>query len=147
MPEPGREPGGYETRDMEPRLIGAFGLGVAGLIVVTVIVVAGLVLGTQAWLAGRAPEPSIFAGQAGEVPGPRLQDAPAREMQRTRQAWDRLLSEYAWVDRQAGLVRIPVERAMEIILARGLPRFEDAGEHEPGSREPPAAAPTPEGGE
>ncbi len=38
----------------------------------------------------------------------------AVELARTRQ----LLSSYGWVDRQAGLVRIPIERGMELVLRR-----------------------------
>jgi hypothetical protein len=31
------------------------------------------------------------------------------------------LSSYGWVDRQAGIVRIPIDRAMELVLKKGLP--------------------------
>jgi hypothetical protein len=55
-------------------------------------------------------------------PTPRLQgddgnqdtaDLHARE--------DLLLENYSWVDRSKGTVRIPIERAMELIAQRGLP--------------------------
>jgi hypothetical protein len=32
-----------------------------------------------------------------------------------------LLDHYSWADRQSGKVRIPIERAMELIAQRGLP--------------------------
>jgi hypothetical protein len=31
------------------------------------------------------------------------------------------LTTYGWVDRDAGIVRMPIERAMEILVERGLP--------------------------
>jgi hypothetical protein len=31
------------------------------------------------------------------------------------------LATYGWVDRDAGIVRIPIERAMELLVLRGLP--------------------------
>jgi hypothetical protein len=34
------------------------------------------------------------------------------------------LSSYGWVDRELGLVRVPIERAIEITLERGLPTAE-----------------------
>ena len=34
---------------------------------------------------------------------------------------DLLLDNYSWVDRAQGKVRIPIERAMELIAQRGLP--------------------------
>ena len=52
----------------------------------------------------------------------------------------RLLSEYGWVDRSAGIVHIPVERAMDLVLAR-------AGAGAPGAPTPtvvvPRASPPP----
>ncbi len=32
-----------------------------------------------------------------------------------------LLYSYGWVDEKAGTVRIPIERAMDLIVQRGLP--------------------------
>ena len=34
---------------------------------------------------------------------------------------DLLLNNYSWVDQAQGKVRIPIERAMELIAQRGLP--------------------------
>ena len=38
---------------------------------------------------------------------------------RKRNAAD--LQTYAWIDRQAGIVRLPVDRAMDLLAGRGLP--------------------------
>lgn len=38
-----------------------------------------------------------------------------------REREDAVLSTYDWVDRNAGTVRIPIERAKELLLERGLP--------------------------
>ena len=34
---------------------------------------------------------------------------------------------YGWVDQQAGVVRIPIDRAMELLAQRGLPTRPQAG--------------------
>ena len=34
---------------------------------------------------------------------------------------DRILYSYGWSDEKAGTVRIPIERAMELLVERGLP--------------------------
>jgi hypothetical protein len=39
---------------------------------------------------------------------------------------DLLLSNYTWVDQSKGTVRIPIERAMELIAQRGLPAVQPA---------------------
>jgi hypothetical protein len=34
---------------------------------------------------------------------------------------DATLNSYAWVDRAAGIVRIPIDQAMDLVAASGLP--------------------------
>jgi hypothetical protein len=70
----------------------------------------------------------VFIGPGpipGEVepfpPAPRLEVAPAAEYQQLRSEEDRKLSSYGWVDRKAGKVRIPIERAIDLQLERGFP--------------------------
>jgi hypothetical protein len=55
------------------------------------------------------------------MPEPRLQvDAP-NELRQMRAAEEATLNSYGWVDKEAGVVKIPVERAMEILAKKGLP--------------------------
>ena len=37
---------------------------------------------------------------------------------------DAILASYAWVDKEHGIVRIPVEEAMRLVAERGVPFFE-----------------------
>jgi hypothetical protein len=62
-------------------------------------------------------------------PGPQLQADPAAELAEHRALELRRTSEYAWVDAERGIVRIPVEHAMELIAERGVPsREKERGE-------------------
>jgi hypothetical protein len=54
-------------------------------------------------------------------PEPRLQVDDVRDMNVLREANDRQMNEYQWIDPKAGSVRIPVSRAIDIIAQRGLP--------------------------
>jgi hypothetical protein len=54
-------------------------------------------------------------------PEPRLQVDDVRDLNTMRENNDRQLNEYKWIDQKAGVVQIPIERAMEIIAQRGLP--------------------------
>ena len=36
---------------------------------------------------------------------------------------DSVLNHYGWVDPERGVVRIPIDRAIDVIATRGLPRF------------------------
>jgi hypothetical protein len=54
-------------------------------------------------------------------PNPRLEIAPVQELQQIRDAEQKALDSYGWVDRKNGVVRIPVSRAIDLLAQRGLP--------------------------
>jgi hypothetical protein len=54
-------------------------------------------------------------------PEPRLQVSPQLDMRAILTNERSILDSYGWVDRQAGIVRIPIERAIELLMERGLP--------------------------
>ena len=64
----------------------------------------------------------LAVGQEDRVPPePRLQVTPEQDLS-TYQAREReLLEGYSWVDKNAGIVRIPIEEAMKRVVAEGLP--------------------------
>jgi hypothetical protein len=54
-------------------------------------------------------------------PEPRIEVAPYEQLQRLRAQEDHILSSYAWVDQKAGTVRVPIDRAIDMLAAKGLP--------------------------
>ena len=54
-------------------------------------------------------------------PEPRLQTNPRADLRDLRAHEDLVLGTYGWVDKPAGVVRIPIDEAMKITLQRGLP--------------------------
>jgi hypothetical protein len=76
-------------------------------------------------LGNLASSPEIqqqFAQLANRFPTPRLQtDDGYQEIADMHAKEDLLLENYSWVDQGKGTVRIPIERAMELIAERGLP--------------------------
>jgi hypothetical protein len=66
--------------------------------------------------------PALLATPLHPVYGP-------AEVKRLRQQEDALLTTYGYVDRPRGIVRIPIERAIELTVERGLrlPAPEPAG--------------------
>jgi hypothetical protein len=76
----------------------------------------------------KAHEPAVTAGQANipltrkaEFPQPRLLVKPGATLADLRAAEDAELNSYGWVDRNAEVARIPIDRAMQLIVERGLP--------------------------
>lgn len=55
-----------------------------------------------------------------EAAGPMLQKSPTAEMSALREAEDAALGSWGWADKNAGLARIPIERAMEIVAKDGV---------------------------
>ena len=55
-------------------------------------------------------------------PEPRLQVAPEDELRALQDIERQRLTTWEWIDEGAGVARVPVERAMEILAERGLPR-------------------------
>ena len=56
-----------------------------------------------------------------EPPEPRLQTDPRQDLADMRAKEDEVLGSYGWVDKNAGVVRIPIDAAMKLTLERGLP--------------------------
>ena len=54
-------------------------------------------------------------------PEPRLQVDPRDDLANLRRSENEVLDSYAWIDRNAGVVRIPIEQAMKLIAERGVP--------------------------
>jgi hypothetical protein len=54
-------------------------------------------------------------------PDPRLETDERTQLNDIRLAEEQNLNRYDWVDQKTGTVRIPIERAMDILAQRGLP--------------------------
>lgn len=112
---PGSEGGDVSIRGI---LLAAAGLGV--LIAVTFTTMYGLFDQLMTREARLSPPSSPLAEghRRAEPPPPRLQTDPIADLQALRAEESRLLGSYGWADRAQGTVRIPIERAMELLAAR-----------------------------
>lgn len=105
---------GHETRDVNVSGVVGSGIGLAFLIV------AALVLVWFVFEAFRGPSPRQPAARR-QPPEPRLQAAPRADLRQVL-AEERLATDsYGWVNRGAGIARIPVDVAIDILAGRGLP--------------------------
>jgi hypothetical protein len=62
-----------------------------------------------------------------EFAEPRLEDNERTELAPFRYQEEQKLNSYGWVDQNAGVARIPITKAMELIAQRGLPTTPQAG--------------------
>ncbi|MES1255654.1 MAG: hypothetical protein ABUS56_08600 [Acidobacteriota bacterium] len=97
-----------------------------GLVVVTAVF-AALAWVLFAYLLHReaarvTPVLPLAAGQEHRIPPePRLQSHPREDLRELQAEEARILDSYGWVDREAGIVRIPIDEAMKLTVERGLP--------------------------
>jgi hypothetical protein len=57
----------------------------------------------------------------GAMPEPRLQTHPEEDLRALKQAEDRRLGTYGWIDREQQVLHMPIERAMDRVIRRGVP--------------------------
>lgn len=119
--------GGYEPFEQRARPVLLFALGLA---LVTGAVLLLMKLAHDALdRSARAGDGALhpLAAEREVAPEPRLQATPGLDLARMRERERARLSTYGWVDRQAGVVHIPIERAMEIVAREGLPVRDASG--------------------
>jgi len=93
---------------------------ILGLVALSLLVMMGLAMGHAALVAlisppARSPRPTAIL-----PPEPRLQAAPRIEFQEMKATQMARLNNYSWIDEEAGIVRIPIERAMQLVAERGF---------------------------
>lgn len=118
---------GHETSDANVRGIVYTGTGLA-----VVIVLAGLIGYALFEFLVRHPltgftSPMSDSGAQRFPPAPRIEDRPAAELENLRKQDEQNLTTYGWVDKNSGVVRIPVDRAIELQLQRGFPTRKERG--------------------
>jgi hypothetical protein len=114
-------PAGHELSDLRPGYVAFFGIGLFVVLVISVAI-ASLIIHYKTVQHARRDTPiPRLAGEREAMPDRRLQiDAP-NELRQLRAAEETALNSYGWVDKDAGIAKIPVKRAMEILAEKGLP--------------------------
>jgi hypothetical protein len=113
---------GHETSDVDVKAILTVGAGLAALTAVVAAVIWLVVLYLSASEARPVPEYPLAATHEQRLPPePRLQTNPREDLADLRKAEDDTLRSYGWVDKDAGVVHIPIGEAMRLTLERGLP--------------------------
>ena len=119
---------GYETSDVP---FWPWVWFTVGFIVSLVVIFLGVLLFSRSLV-----HPGITIGRTAHgrdatlnrFPHPQLQTNPPKDLRDYLQAKNQELTTYGWIDRKNGVVRIPIEQAMDLFLSRGAPvRPPDSG--------------------
>jgi len=118
-----RNPGvSYEPSQADLRVVLAF-LAALGLATVMVLLV---LWGMFSYFRGRSaergplPSPRMFTSPP-NVPQPQLQPDPVADYNVYRLSAKQTLDSYGWVDQKTGVARIPIDKAIDLVVERGLP--------------------------
>jgi hypothetical protein len=107
----------HERTDMNPKYVVFFAIA---LVVGGLLIYLGL-----GWMfrqlereQARRESPPALVEPPKERPEPRLQISPQGDLEELRRQEDEILSTYRWIDRDKGIGRIPINRAMEVFIER-----------------------------
>lgn len=120
------EPGGYERTDANAGGTLRAGLYMLGVMFVTALLVVPFYrLLARGETAAQPPAARVTLSAVSEPVSsfPKLVESEPRVLSEFRAQEDALLTSYGWVEKDKGLVRIPISEAMRIVTARGLPKF------------------------
>jgi hypothetical protein len=134
--------GSYERRDIRAATIIYFLIGLSAFLVISDFVATGVYhfLEHRAE-AGQTPVSPLITNAPADTrhlptdyrdylkqnfPSPQLEIDERTQLNDIRLNEEQILSTYGYVDEKAGVVRIPIERAMDLIAQRGLPVREQA---------------------
>jgi hypothetical protein len=123
----------YEHTDIDPAVGYKFALWLA----VAMFISFGIVYGTFWFFERREEAASVAAKQyplvskedadKKEPPTPHLQKQPFKDIYMLRQGETEKLTSYGWVDKDGGIARIPIDRAMDVMLEKGFPARTEGG--------------------
>jgi hypothetical protein len=121
----------YEHTDIDVNVGYKFGLWLA----VSMIISIAIVTGTFYFFEGKEKSANTLAqkyplavGQLKEPPTPHLQSQPFKDIYNLRQGETEKLTSYGWVDKDGGVARLPIDRAMEVMLEKGFPARAGGGD-------------------
>jgi len=119
-PQPGAR--GHEKRDASPGWI----FGIVFFIMFCGLIIHLALAGLFTQFKNQSPPRDAYVTRPPTVgipkPSfPQLQVSPRLDLSAFRAREDEELTNYGWIDRTSGVVRIPIDRAMELVLQKGLP--------------------------
>ena len=112
---------GYEDYHLNIGPILAATAAIISIALLSFIAMWAMFHGLEQAVIYMADDPPPMAAHQKPYRGPLIQTVPSAELTQVRTETNRTLTEYGWVDRDAGVVHLPIERAIDLMLERGFP--------------------------
>jgi hypothetical protein len=111
-------PAAPEPSDVDVRAIVLLGFALVAIVAFCTVALLGL----RAWLErdyAQHAGPSTPISVLQRFASPRLEPAPRKDITELHREKAAKLHRYRWIDRKAGVMQIPIERAMQLLTERG----------------------------
>ena len=121
----------HEHTDIDTSVGYKFALWLTVAMVISVVIVYGTFWffeGQSKGADATAQKYPLAVGRAKTPPAPNLQTQPFKDVYLLRKGEAEKLTSYGWVDKEGGITRVPIDRAMEVMLQRGFPARADGGD-------------------
>ena len=118
--------GGYERTDAAAGATFRAGLYILGIMFLTALLVVPMYRLLARSETAKQPAPAEVVKTEMSEPAqsfPKLVESEPRVLAEFHRGEDALLTSYGWIEKDKGVVRIPIEQAMRIVAERGLPKF------------------------
>jgi hypothetical protein len=126
--------GSIEQQDLSPRTIGYFLLILGVSIIVSIVILRGVFVFLDKHERASQPAVNPLVTNIPEdtrhvaphypqtvFPEPKLEEDERTQLNGILTDQENTLNSYGWVNQQQGIVRIPIERAIDLLAQRGLP--------------------------
>jgi hypothetical protein len=124
--------GSYEHEDLSPSGVIYFMVGLAVVVVVIYFIVFGMYRFLDTYEKAHQPAMSPMVTPQADTravthddtqafPQPRLEENERTQLRQIIEDEDSKLATYSWVDKEKGVAQIPIDRAMDLLVQRGLP--------------------------
>ena len=131
---------GYERRDANVAGLLQFAFWMAVVLVVTLV---GMKFTFDHFKKvqplGATTSPMVSEAERTLPPGPLLQVQPHVDLEEFCAAQEQAVNSYSWINQEAGIVHVPIDRAMDLVLQQGLPAR--PASEAPGGKLPDVATP------
>jgi len=119
----------HEISDVHVRPLAWLGVGLAVLVVISIVAMKGVFTLLDRQLAqSDVTPPPMMTQRPQQPPEPRLQTTPVPNRKLILEQENRQLTTYGWVDAKSAIVRIPVGQAMKLLAERGLPARDESSQ-------------------
>lgn len=120
----------YEHTDIDVAVGYKFALWLSVSMVISFAIVYGAFWffeGQERRAGALAQKYPLAVGQVKVPPTPNLQNQPFKDIYMLRQGEADKLGSYGWIDKDGGIARIPIDRAIDVMLEKGFPARAEGG--------------------